>query len=229
MRDGYDARVVARRKEADNLTHLELDVTGTPLEGSHLHPGQYVRLGLDGVGEGLFALASGPHRGRNRFELLVKDGPPLANALARLQKGDRLRVSLPQGKGFPLGAAHGKNVLLVATGSGISPIRSALEVISSDRASYGAVTLYFGARTPGAFPYAGELAAWEKNGIRVCRVVSQPHGSGWTGLTGYVQAHLPAVAEDTVAFLSGQKAMVQAVTELLVKQGLPRARVFLNF
>jgi NAD(P)H-flavin reductase len=229
MSDGYDARVAVRRQEADGLTHLELDVTGTPLEGSHLHAGQYVRLSLAGVGEGLFALASAPDPKGGRFEVLVKGGAVVADALARLGESDRVRVSVPLGKGFPLEAANGKNVLLVATGSGLSPIRSSVEVIVADRAAFGDVTLYVGARTPGAFPYADDLAAWEKAGVRINRVVSRPSGSGWTGLTGYVQAHLSAVSENTVAFLSGQKAMVEAVTKLLEKQGLPRARIFLNF
>jgi NAD(P)H-flavin reductase len=229
MSDWYGARVAARRPEGDGLIGLELDVAGTPLAGSHLHAGQYVKLSLDGKKEALFALASRPHERGTRFELLIKSGAPVADAAAALPIGASVLLSLPQGKGFPLELARAKDVVFVATGSGLSPLRSALEVIRADRKSYGEVTLYVGARTPGHFPYADELAAWEREGIRVNRVVSQPGSSGWKGLTGYVQSHLGPVGKDAVAFLAGQKAMVEAVTALLIQHGLPKERIFLNF
>jgi sulfhydrogenase subunit gamma (sulfur reductase) len=229
MSDWYGARVAARRPEGNGLTHLELDVSGTPLAGSHLRAGQYVKLSLDGKKEALFALASRPHERGTRFELLIKSGAPVADAAAALEAGASVMLSLPQGKGFPLEAARGKDVLFVATGSGLSPIRSALEVVRADRASYGDVTLYVGARTPGHFPYAAHLAAWEREGIRVHRVVSQPGSSGWKGLTGYVQSHLGGVRTDAVAFLAGHKGMIEAVTALLGERGLPKERIFLNF
>jgi NAD(P)H-flavin reductase len=229
MSDWYGARVAARRPEGDGLTGLVLDVAGTPLAGSHLHAGQYVKLSLDGKKEALFALASRPHERGTRFELLIKAGAPVADAATALPTGASVLLSLPQGKGFPLELAKTREVVFVATGSGLSPIRSALEVIRADRKSFGAVTLYVGARTPGHFPYAGELAGWEREGIRVNRVVSRPGSSGWKGLTGYVQEHLGPIGKDAVAFLSGQKAMVDAVTALLGERGLPKERIFLNF
>lgn len=229
MSDWYDARMASRWEEAQGLTHVELDVAGTPLAGSHSKAGQYVRLRLDGAGESLFALASAPQREGTRFELLVKSGAPLADALIQLAPGSSVRVSLPQGKGFPLESARGHDVLLVATGSGISAIRSALEAIRADRAAFGDVTLYFGARTPRAFAYAGRLSGWEKDGVKVVQVVSQPGDTGWTGLTGYVQSHLGPLRAGTVAFLCGQKPMVQAVTEVLRKHDVPEQSIFLNF
>ena len=88
---------------------------------------------------------------------------------------------------------------------------------------------YFGARTPSAFAYQEELAAWERDGIRVVRTVSRPHGGTWTGLTGYVQAHLPhARLEDTVAFLCGQDAMIRGVADVLTSRGMPGDAVFTN-
>jgi len=229
MSDWYEAHLSTRRPEGEGLSHLEVDVTGTPLVGSHLKAGQYVKLHMDGKGEAYYALASAPHRAGTRFELLVKAGSALADALSQVAPGTRVRLSLPQGKGFPVEEARGKNVLLVATGSGISPIRSVIELIRTERTAFKDVALYFGARTPRAFAYADRLAAWEKDGIRVVRVVSQPGDSGWSGLTGYVQTHLGPQPQDTVAFVCGQKGMVQAVTESLVAHGVVREQIHLNF
>jgi NAD(P)H-flavin reductase len=144
--------------------------------------------------------------------------------------GSRVSVSPPQGKGFPLDAARGKRLLLFATGSGISPIRAVVHAVLAQRADFPDVTLYFGVRTPQSFPFEEELASWERAGIPVIRTVSQPGESGWTGLTGYVQAHIrEEPLENAVAFLCGQKPMVQAVSDELVRRGVPRERVFLNF
>jgi NAD(P)H-flavin reductase len=228
MSDWYDVHVASRRPEGTELTHLELDVRGTPLAGTHVRAGQYIELSVPGTGESFFALAAGPRTEATHFELLVKPGGRVADALLALREGAGVQVTLPRGKGFPLDHARGHDVLLVATGSGISAIRSALELIRTERAAYGKVTLYFGARTPQAFAYGDQMAAWEADGVRVVRVVSQPGDSGWTGLTGYVQTHLAPAGPDTCVFLCGQKTMVAAVTQVLRRHGVPREHIHLN-
>lgn len=230
MSDWYDVTVVDRHPSAAGLTELDLDARGTPIPASHDRAGQYLKLSLPGKGEGLFAIASAPGARGDVLELLIKSGGALADALVALPVGATVQASTAQGRGFPLEEARGRRVLLFATGSGISAVRSLIGVIQQDRASYGEVTLYFGARTPDAFAYRSELDAWAHGQIRVIRTVSQPGASGWQGLQGYVQTHVPLEPlAEAAAFLCGQKGMVQGVTEALVRQGLPRERIYLNF
>ncbi len=230
MTEWHPATVAAQAPAADELTDLTLDIAGTPLVGSHLLPGQYVRLRLPEVGEGLFAIASPPAPAGTRWSFLLKSGSPLADALVGLQPGAGVETSRPQGRGFPLELARGKHLLLFATGSGISPIRSVIESLRQDRDAYGRVTLYFGARTPGAFAYTEEFHLWEASRIRVVRTVSRPGASGWQGLTGHVQQHLAEEpVENTVAFVCGQSEMVQGVVAALATRGLPRSAIHLNF
>lgn len=230
MTDWYPATLLARAPAADGLTHLMLDVSSPPLRGTHERPGQYVHVRLSGLPEGLFAIAS-PPGDTSQWDLLVKKDSPLTNALLALPLGERVEVSRPEGPGFPLAAARGKDLLLFATGSGISPIRSVIESIRQDRDAYGNVTLYFGARTPGAFAYIRDFAAWEQSRILVVPTVSQPGASGWQGLTGYVQAHLGdgPLAPGTMAFVCGQREMVQGVIQTLRARGLPAGAIFRNF
>jgi NAD(P)H-flavin reductase len=224
-----EAKVTAVHPAAEGLTSLELDLRGTPLAGTHRQPGQYVSLSLEGVGTGLFAIASAPHADA-RFEFLIKRGSPLSDALRLLQPGSKVRVSLPAGQGFPIAKAEGKNLLLFATGSGISSIRSVIHFVRQDRSDYGRISLYFGARTPNSFAYERELETWQREGIQVFRIVSQPGESGWKGLTGYIQSHLGELnVDNAVAFLSGQPAMVEEVTRALMQRGLPRQNIYLNF
>jgi sulfhydrogenase subunit gamma (sulfur reductase) len=230
MTQWHPVTLVSRAPSADGLTDLTIDLSETPLGHAHQHPGQYVRLRLPGHEEGLFALASPPD-GSLRWDLLVKEGSPLTDALVQLPLGSRVDVSPPEGRGFPLKQAHGRDLLLFATGSGISPIRSVIESIRRERAAYGKVTLYFGVRTPGSFAYARDFEAWERASIRVVRTVSQPDAGGWQGLTGYVQAHLAnePLAPGTLAFVCGQQEMVQGVIEALRSRGLPPEAIFQNF
>ena len=233
MDDWYPTTVAANLPAAEELIELVLELGGTPLVGGHQAPGQYVRLRLPdqpALGEGIFAIASAPGPQVHRWEFLLKGGSPLADRLMRLTPGERVDSSVPSGRGFPLHQARGKGVLLFATGSGISPIRSVIESIRQERAAFGPVTLYFGARTPRAFAYEDELQHWEAAGIRVVRTVSQPGASDWQGLNGYVQAHLAEQAvEDHVAFVCGQSSMVQGVMDALHARGLPRESIHLNY
>lgn len=230
MTQWHPATLVARSPAADGLTDLTIDLSQTPLRGAHERPGQYVHLRLPGHEEGLFALASPPgHTGR--WDLLVKGGSPLTTALIQLPLGAPVEVSHPEGRGFPLEQARGRELLLFATGSGISPIRSVIESIRRERGAYGKVTLYFGVRTPGSFAYARDFQAWEQASIRVVRTVSQPGASGWQGLIGYVQAHLAEepLASGTLAFVCGQQEMVRGVVEALEARGLPASAISQNF
>jgi NAD(P)H-flavin reductase len=230
MNDWHPTTVAAVLPAAEELTELVLDIGGTPLVGTHRTPGQYVRLALPEVGESLFAIASPPEPFGTRWEFLLKGGSALADTLVTLEPGARVLSGRPEGKGFPLVLARGGHLLLFATGSGISPIRSVIESIRQERSAYGRVTLYFGARTPQAFAYEDELQHWEAADIRVVRTVSQPGASGWQGLTGYVQACLDEdQVEDTVAFVCGQSGMVQGVIDVLRARGLPREAIHLNY
>jgi NAD(P)H-flavin reductase len=229
MGEAWPTRVVGNRPEALELRLLTLDVTGTPLVGTHTLPGQYVHLGLAGAGEAPFALASGPEALGARWEFLVKAGSPLTNALALLREGAQVSAGRPVGPGFPLARARGKSLVLVATGSGISPIRSVVQALLREREAYGRVTLLFGARTPKSFAFSDELPSWEARGIRVVRVVSQPATSGWAEATGYVQRHLGGPHADAIAFLCGQQGMIEEVARELERQGVLPANVYLNY
>src|SRR5262249_7557867 len=129
MPEWFVGRIAARRPAGAELTELDIDVAGTPLADEHRHPGQYGVLSLGGVGQGFFAIASPPDGHPNLLEFLIKDGSALADALRHAPLGSSIRISKPMGTGFPLAEALGRNVILVATGSGISPIRSVIETI----------------------------------------------------------------------------------------------------
>ena len=225
----FEAPISRNEHTPGGMSYLRVDLTGTRLVGSHRTPGQYVRLRLGELEEGMFAIASAPSPDGAEFEFLIKEGSPLSDALHDAPLGTLVSLSEPEGPGFPVERAFGHNVLMFATGSGISAIRSLLEVLRAQRERFLEVSLYFGVRTPDAFAYAHEIEGWRAAGIRVKEIVSRPGKSGWQGLTGYVQAHIDdELHENAVAFLCGQPEMVAGVTDVLQSRGMKRSDFYLN-
>jgi NAD(P)H-flavin reductase len=225
----HQGRLLAVRPAAAGLWSVRVDVTGTTLEGAHALPGQYVMLCIEDFPACVLAIASAPEEGGRTFEFLVKEGNETVDRLVQAEAGTPVKLGAPSGPGFPLEQAAGRRVLLFATGSGISAIRSLIGAIVRDRARYGEVTLYFGARSPRAFAYRDELEDWERSGIRVVRTISQPDRESWQGTTGYVQSHLEDTSlTDAVAFVCGQQEMVDGVREALLQRGMQESNIFLN-
>ena len=194
---------------------------------SHVQGGQTVLVQCP-AGTGTFALASRP--GADGFELLVKRGGPVADFLCELDAGAPIEVSDAQGAGYPLDLARGGDLLLVAAGSGIAPIRSAVLQLLARRHDFGRVALYYGARTADDLAYAREMTSWELGGVTVSRVLSKARGS-WVGPMGYVQDALKDAVIDparTRAFVTGMPEMTRAVSDTLAALGLPADRVHEN-
>ena len=211
--------------ETAALRGLILD--GPEVAASHRRPGQYLKLRL-GEREGFMALASAPGQ---PLQLLVKRGPPLADALACVAVGATVDSSLAQGAGFPLDEARGRDLLLFAAGSGIAPLRAGVQAVLGERRAFGRVSLFYGQRTPEEVAYRGEAATWAAGGIELHPVISQPPPGSWSGARGHVQeAFLQSAVPvaEAVAFLCGMKAMVAGVKAALGQRGLPPERLFLN-
>ena len=219
------------RAETHELTHLELAGASPEMLAAYQIPGQYLMVKTDEPKPGFFAIACGP--GRRTFELLVKGGSPVSDAIRRKKEGERLAVSLPQGKGFPMHEAAGRNVILVGVGSGITPLRAAMHSLLANREKHGRITMVYGARTCDAIPYNAEMDSWLANGVEVSRVCSRPGPDTWSGAVGRVQDVLLSRGESldrsTAVFVCGMKAMVEDVKATFVKLELPPDRIFLNF
>mgnify|MGYP000252242632 CR=1 FL=1 len=194
----------------------------------------------------------------SELELLIRHGPGLAGVLAALQPAERahetydapppatppaaaapaspvlmLRTPGVRGRGFAFSQLSGRDLLLVAAGSGIAPLRAVLQLLRSQRQQFGRVALYYGERTESDLAYRHELEGLRDAGVDVEPVLSRPP-IGWTGGSGYVQHHLrlrppPWLGENTVALLCGQSAMVSEVTALLRQHAVPLSQILMNY
>ncbi|XP_050225198.1 fruit protein pKIWI502 [Mercurialis annua] len=226
---------------AESLFHITIDVSDSPdIVSSHTRPGQYLQLRVPDYEKPSFlAIASPPSfvAAKGAFEFLVKTVPgSTAELLCGLRKGDVVELTQAMGNGFDLDRISPpekySTVLIFATGSGISPIRSLIESgFSADRRSD--VRLYYGARNLTRMAYQDRFKDWESSGVTIVPVLSQPDDS-WTGETGYVQAAFSGAKQidnpiATGAVLCGQKQMAEEVTSILLADGVSSEKILKNF
>lgn len=209
---------------------LRVDAKG-PIAQGHATPGQYVKMSLpiDEVPRP-YAIASAP--GQDVVELLLKVPEERVTALTQLGPDDRVTMSRPQGKGFPVDKARGHHVLLLAVGSGIAPLRAVLEHFLPKRSELLDVTLLYGVREASELAFTSRFGAWAGYGIQVLPVVSRPTAGTWDGRTGHIQDHIPKHLPDpgrTVAFICGLPAMDRDVAAHLLQRGVGPEQVFRNW
>ena len=206
----------------DTATYVLEPSDGVPLTFS---PGQFTMLGLMGVGEVPISISGDP-----ASPLLVhtlRDVGGVTHVLLRAQVGDVLEVRGPYGTGWDVGDARGADVLVVAGGIGLAPLRPALLALLAHRDRYRDVALLYGARSPDDRLYPDELEQWRERGIDVECIVD--HGTpGWPGRVGLVTTLLPGAGVDPAAVLAlvcGPEVMIRHVARALVDLGAAPDRV----
>lgn len=212
-------------------------------------PGMYVQIRSgEGCKPGFFALSCAPNI-QGVFEFLIKD-VEATEWLTALKAGDSVEMSPVMGKGFPISSRlelfgypavpeerQPSEILMFATGSGIAPIRAAIEsrLNGVNPAQRKSVKLYYGARYPRRMAYMDRFKLWESDGVEVIPVMSRPDDAknSWAGRTGYVQDALKAdgipLPAKTGVILCGVKGMAEDVTKICVDAGIPEDRILTNF
>lgn len=194
-------------------------------------PGQVAVLGVEGVGESYFAIASAPED-KDGLEFLIRDGKGAASALFNAKEGDVIQGKGPVGKGFPIDNYFGRDILIAAVGTAIAPMRSVLRSIRCRRRDFGKVSALFGVRTTSDFPFHGEVENWQKADLKVILSVSRPEGTNWHGKTGYVSTHFDEVVRELknpVALMCGMKAMQEQSRNELLKLNIPENEILTNY
>ena len=204
-------------------------------------PGQYVQIRPNEDTKPLFlAISSPPEAENNRFEFLIKKTDDNTWISDRDSCVGSLEISQVLGGGFPMKEELEtlkydfpcQNILLFAAGSGIAPIRAAIE--SGELGTSGARTarLYYGVRTEEDLCFVDRFPLWEQAGVEVVPVLSQP-SENWQGRTGYVQNALEEdgvpIPRNTGALMCGMKGMAEACKDILTKAGVFEGRVLTNF
>lgn len=194
-------------------------------------PGQVALLEVGGVGHAYFAIASAPED--DELEFLVKlSNDPVSRALYEMEPGGRVSLIKIAGHGFDLKAQEGRDLVFVAMGTGVAPLRSALRSVLPRAEAFGQIIVLYGARTPEDFCYRDETEAWRAAGVELRQVISRPDGYEWSGQTGYVQSLLDNVLptlSDPVALVCGSREMIEQTRDRLHEMGFAAERILTNY
>lgn len=216
-------RVAATWAEAADTRSLELVPTGEAL--ARFAPGQFAMIYAFGAGE--VPISASALRGRHGGLVhTVRAVGAVSTALYRLRPGDGVGLSGPYGTGWDLEAAAGHDVLVVAGGIGLAPLRPVVHTVLDRPADYGRLTVLVGARTPADLVYRDEIASWGGR-ARVEVTVDRP-GPGWQGAVGVVTTLLDRLdlrPERTCALVCGPEVMMRHTARDLVTRGLVPHRV----
>jgi NAD(P)H-flavin reductase len=246
----YRVREV-RRELSDTVT---LDIV--PPDGSRpaCAPGQFNMLYVFGVGEIAISM-SGDCTDESRFVHTVRDVGAVSKAITALEAGAMIGVRGPFGTGWPVAEAEGSDVVIVAGGLGLAPLRPAIYHVLANRARYGRVAVLFGTSNPEDMLFRDELAEWRQNldigfGVRrqlrgIAEFAQHLHGdprmsvevtvdhadTGWRGNVGVVPDLIPRAPfqpHDTVAFVCGPEVMMRYTAAALIDAGVAAERIHLS-
>ena len=193
-------------------------------------PGQVAVLGVKDEAPAYFAFASAPED--EEIEFLVKRGNGASDAIFAMNEGDQLELMDVVGHGFVLDEQKGKDLVFVAMGTGVAPLRSALRHALKHKDEYGKLVVLYGARTPAHFCYADETDGWESAGVELRQVVSRPDGHDWSGPTGYVQSLLDRIVPELkspVALICGSREMIDQTRDRLLQMGFAPEAILTNY
>jgi len=193
-------------------------------------PGQFVEVSIPGIGESPISISSSPTRGEE-FQLAVRNVGSVTNALHKLKEGQVVGIRGPFGKGFPIDQLKGKDILFIAGGIGLFPLRSLIQYVLDKRENFGRIIILLGARSPSERMFTSELEQWNRNPSVEYMETVEKGDEKWTGNVGVVTALIPKVRVDiknTVAVIVGPPIMYRFVINELKKIGLADEHIVLS-
>ena len=222
-------RVQRMRREIPDTFTLELE----PGDGVEIPPfasGQFNMLYVFGVGEIPISISGDPARRRPLVHTTRAVGT-VSKAMRELKPEDVIGVRGPFGSHWPIERAMGKDVVIVAGGIGLAPLRSAMYQVISQREKYGKVVLLYGARTPEDILYRREVEHWRAHfDLEVYVTVDNATGK-WRGSVGVVTRLIPRAPFDplnTVAMICGPEVMMRFTAVELEKRGVATENIFVS-
>ncbi len=220
------ATVTKRRQDLPDVVTFEFEAPGW----SGFAPGQFNMLSVFGVGEIPISI-SGPVSDPGRIVHTIRDVGPVSKALANLPEGAVIGLRGPYGVPWPVERALGRDVVVVAGGLGLAPVRPILYELIENRLDYGKVTLLYGARSPRDMLFATELAEWRSRLDIGVEVTVDRATEAWHGHVGVVTSLLAGADFDpaaTTAFVCGPEIMMRFGANGLTDAGVAPGDIFLS-
>ena len=228
----HRARITSIVDLTDNEKLFELRLIDEESRAEFSHSaGQFVEVSIFGVGEAPISISSAPSK-QGFIELCVRRAGDVTGALHDMRCGDIIGIRGPFGRGFPFEQMKGSDVLLVAGGLGIAPLKSLINHIHDERHAFGNVTILYGSRTPSEILFRRQFEMWQhRDDFDMVLTVDQADDS-WTGEVGLVTRLFDKIDVDpanTYGALCGPPVMYKYVIAEMRKKGIDADRIYVSF
>ena len=221
-------RLVGKSFETSDTVTLVFEVPeGPPIA---FRPGQFMMIYVFGVGEVPISISGNP---RLSHELVhtVRAVGAVTDAICALEPGETVGMRGPFGTSWPLEDAVGRDLLIIAGGIGLAPLRPAVLEALHRHADHQSLALLYGARTPADLLYRDDLLGWSSSRDIHVEVTVDRAGSDWWGDVGLVTGLLPRIEFEptkTTAFVCGPEVMMRVVARDLRDRGVPEQHISLS-
>lgn len=226
------ARIVRKHRLTEDTTLFALRFEDSQLAQRFTYrPGQFMEVSLMGVGEAPISISSTPTRS-GIIELVVRRVGRVTQALHRLEQNALVGLRGPYGNGWPMEQLKGQDLLIIAGGLGMAPLRSVVNSVLDERSSYGQLTLMYGARTPADLLFAEELSDLDgrPDATALLTVDQNPTGQ-WPGRVGVVTGLFAGQSFDPArayALCCVPPVAFKYVAAELVSRGFPGERILMS-
>lgn len=222
-------RVLKTWRETPDVFSLEVQAVSGK-SNPHFEPGQFNMLYVFGVGEIPISVSGDPGQTRTLIHTIREVGW-VTRALNQMKKGDVIGLRGPYGTPWPMQEAGGNDVLVIAGGVGLAPVRPVIYQLLARRERYGNICILYGARNPGDILFAKELEKWRGRFDLHVNVTVDSAERGWMGNVGVVTQLIhkaPFDPDNALAMVCGPEIMMRFTVVELQKQGLPDEAIFLT-
>jgi sulfhydrogenase subunit gamma (sulfur reductase) len=225
----YEGRIIESRYLTKEEKYFKVTLKGGRL--LDYEPGQFVMVAIPGVGEAPLSISSSPSQ-VGYFELVVRKVGTFTSAMHMMEEGDLIGIRGPLGTGFPIRLLEGNDLLFIAGGLGIIPLRSLINYVIDNRRDFGKVSILIGCKAPENLLFNNELEDWQKRlDVNLSCTVDKA-APDWHGNVGLITSLIPGVNLDsdmTYAITVGPPIMYRFVIAELLKKSIPESQIYLSF
>ncbi|MCD4785262.1 MAG: FAD/NAD(P)-binding protein [Candidatus Eremiobacteraeota bacterium] len=215
-------------------THDTKTFTIKPANGEKFdfEPGQFNMVSLLGYGEAPISISSSPDN-KKTFDHTIRFVGSLTNTMEKHKEGSIVGIRGPYGSSWPVEEAKGKNVIFVAGGIGLAPLRPFIMQMFHDRDSYGKIQILYGARGTGEMLFTDEFNEWKKHSDTELHLTVDKleEGEKWDHTVGVVTVLYDVAKLDpanTIAVICGPEIMMRFACRSLLKKGFYAPQIYLS-
>jgi len=225
------ARIIERIPESSNTMTYRLQLADLKVAASYrFRPGQFNMLYVFGVGEAAISISSAPDEPAV-LEHTIRHVGSVTSAINRLSVGEVIGLRGPFGNSWPIAQCRGRDVLMVAGGIGIAPLRSAIHQLLRNRNDYRRLILLYGVRSPADMIFKHEVEEWSRrDDFQVLTTVDYPDDE-WIGPVGVVTGLLRRIRVDaarTSVLVCGPRVMNRAAAYSFLSHHVPHEHIFVS-